>query len=78
MAIPIHFLPDDVTIEAEPGEALLRVALRAGVVIPTGCCMGSCHACEVEMNGEAVCSCITSVPKNVEAVTIDLYTDPNW
>jgi hypothetical protein len=25
-----HFLPDDVTIDAEPGEPLLQVAARAG------------------------------------------------
>ncbi|MFM7326844.1 MAG: 2Fe-2S iron-sulfur cluster-binding protein, partial [Nodosilinea sp.] len=29
------------------GEPLLQVAARAGVTIPTGCLMGSCHACEV-------------------------------
>ena len=47
----IHFLPDDITIEAEAGETLLDVAERAGVCIPTGCLMGSCHACEVEVDG---------------------------
>ena len=50
----IHFLPDEVTIEAEPGEPLLDVAKRAGVVIPTGCLMGSCHACEVEIDEENI------------------------
>ena len=47
----IVFLPDNVTVEAEPGELLLDVAKRAGLSIPTGCLMGSCHACEVEVDG---------------------------
>lgn len=81
MTIQIRFLPDDITVEAEVGEALLNVAQRAGVKIPTGCMMGSCHACEVEMDGEPICSCITSVPPRQDAaagITIDLYSDPSW
>ena len=35
MSVCIRFLPDDVTVEAEPGEPLLEVADRAGVCIPT-------------------------------------------
>ena len=79
MSVCIHFLPDDVTIDAEPGEPLLRVAARAGVFIPTGCLMGSCHACEVELDdGEAVCSCISAVPIDRSRLTVNLYADPAW
>jgi ferredoxin len=79
MSVCIHFLPDDVSITAEPGEPLLRVAERAGVFIPTGCLMGSCHACEVEFDdGQAVCSCITAVPPGKSHLTINLYSDPTW
>ena len=79
MSISVRFLPDDVTIAAEPGEPLLRVAERAGVFIPTGCLMGSCHACEVEVNGaESVCSCISAIPSGQPNLTIDLYSDPTW
>ncbi|QZZ20299.1 (2Fe-2S)-binding protein [Leptothermofonsia sichuanensis E412] len=79
MSVCIHFLPDDVTIAAEPGEPLLQVAARAGIVIPTGCLMGSCHACEVEIDGEeSVCSCISAVPPGRSRLTINLYTDPTW
>lgn len=75
----IHFLPDDVIVEAEAGEALLQVAKRAGVLIPTGCLMGSCHACEVEIDGEdSLCACISAVPPGREEMTINLYTDPYW
>ena len=79
MSVSIHFLPDDVTIAAEAGEPLLRVAERAGVLIPTGCLMGSCHACEVEVNGEeSICSCISAVPSGHTHLTINLYSDPTW
>ena len=40
MSVKIKFLPDDVTIEAEPGEPLLEVAERAGIFIPTGLFVG--------------------------------------
>jgi ferredoxin len=79
MSVRIQFLPDDVTVDAEVGEPLLQVADRAGVSIPTGCLMGSCHACEVELdNGETVRSCISSVPPGQDSVTVNLFFDPTW
>lgn len=79
MSVCIRFLPDDVTVNAEVGEPLLQVADRAGVSIPTGCLMGSCHACEVELdNGETVRSCLASVPSGRDSLTINLFFDPTW
>ncbi|MBN8563706.1 MAG: (2Fe-2S)-binding protein [Leptolyngbya sp. UWPOB_LEPTO1] len=79
MSVSIRFLPDDVTVDAEVGEPLLQVADRAGVSIPTGCLMGSCHACEVELdNGETVRSCISSVPPGQDCITVNLFFDPTW
>lgn len=79
MSVSIRFLPDDVTIDAEVGEPLLKVAERAGVCIPTGCLMGSCHACEVELDdGETICSCISAVPPGRENLTVNLFFDPTW
>jgi ferredoxin len=79
MSIQIRFLPDDVTISAEAGEPLLQVADRAGLSIPTGCLMGSCHACEVELEGgETVCACISAVPPDQTSLTINLFVDPSW
>jgi ferredoxin len=75
----IHFLPDNITVEAEVGEPLLKVAARAGVVIPTGCLMGSCHACEVEIDeGNFILACITAVPPGKPELTINLSFDPAW
>ena len=77
--IKVVFLPNNVTVEAEAGELLLDVAKRAGVSIPTGCLMGSCHACEVEIDdGEAICACISGIPSGKKQVTINLYVDPTW
>jgi ferredoxin len=78
MRVTIRFLPDNRTVTAESGEDLLAVARRAGITIPTGCMMGSCHACEVELNGEPVCGCIVSVPASTEEIRVDLYSDSLW
>jgi len=79
MSVCVRFLPDDVTIDAEPGEPLLIVAQRAGIFIPTGCLMGSCHACEVEIEeGNTVCACITAISAERSHLTVNLYVDPTW
>ncbi|ELS03042.1 ferredoxin [Xenococcus sp. PCC 7305] len=79
MSIQVRFLPDNVITNAEAGEPMLEVAARAGVLIPTGCLMGSCHACEVELgDGTPVCACISSIPGDQPELTINLYDDPTW
>ncbi len=79
MTVCIHFLPDNVTVDAEVGEPLLDVAERAGVSIPTGCLMGSCHACTVELeDGEVIRACIYAVPPEPKELTINLFSDPTW
>lgn len=79
MTVQVRFLPDDITVEAQPGEPMLEVAKRAGITIPTGCLMGSCHACEVELeDGEPICACISAIPAGNESITISLYTDLGW
>lgn len=79
MSIKVRFLPDNIVIEAEPGEPMLEVAARAGVFIATGCLMGSCHACEVELDdGTSVCACISSISGDRKEVAINLYEDPGW
>jgi len=41
--------------------------------------MGSCHACEVELeNGQVICACISGIPSGKTQVTINLYVDPTW
>ena len=77
--VSVQFLPDDITTQAEVGELILDVAERCGITISTGCMMGSCHACEVEIDdGYPICACITAVPKGRSHLTINLYSDPTW
>ena len=79
MTVIVQFLPDNIEVEAESGESMLTVAQRAGVFIPTGCLMGSCHACEVELDEEtAVCACISAIPSGCNRLTINLYSDSLW
>lgn len=79
MSIKIRFVPDNVIVEAQPGEPILEVAARAGVFIATGCLMGSCHACEVELDdGTSICACLSSVPSDRQELTITVYEDPEW
>ncbi|MGB8700778.1 MAG: 2Fe-2S iron-sulfur cluster-binding protein [Thermosynechococcaceae cyanobacterium] len=79
MSITIRFLPDNIEVAAEAGESFLSVAAKAGIEIPTGCLMGSCHACEVEVEGFGdVCACITAVPDDCPDLTVHLFADPTW
>ncbi|MCW6037119.1 2Fe-2S iron-sulfur cluster binding domain-containing protein [Spirulina subsalsa FACHB-351] len=79
MIVQVEFLPNGVTVEAAVGEPMLQVAKRAGITIPTGCLMGSCHACEVELeDGTPICACITSIPAGQKHLKINLYSDPAW
>ncbi|RMF21479.1 MAG: (2Fe-2S)-binding protein [Cyanobacteria bacterium J083] len=78
MSVQVHFLPDNITVKAEPGEPMLKVAQRAGVCIPTGCLMGTCFACEVELDGKPVRACLTAIPSNKTEFTINIYQDFTW
>lgn len=53
--------PDGRRSEAIGGEPWLEAARRAGQLIPTACRVGSCGACEIEINGVPVRACIAEV-----------------
>ncbi len=79
MDVRVTFFPDQVMTTAKVGDSLLEVARRCGVEIPTGCCMGSCLACEVELDGEeVVCACISSIPPGRSTLSVTIYSDPTW
>jgi ferredoxin len=86
MSVQITFQPDQITVTAEVGEALLSVAERAGVEIPTGCCQGSCGACEVVLeaddpnnpNPQDIRACISAVPPGQPSLIVSLFCDPTW
>jgi ferredoxin len=80
MSVSVLFMPDRVTVQAEPGEPLLSVAQRGGLSIPTGCMMGACYACEIGIQGQEqpVRACITAIPIGESAIVIHLSEDPGW
>jgi ferredoxin len=66
------------TLEAA-GSAWLAVASEAGLMIPTGCLGGSCGACEIEVNGQVVRACISTVPPARSGqLQVGLASDPYW
>tara|TARA_Y100001968_G_scaffold253653_1_gene239346 strand:+ start:1670 stop:1903 length:234 start_codon:yes stop_codon:yes gene_type:complete len=69
--------PDEKTSSCCPGENWLKAAYDANIDIPTGCLGGSCGACEIEVNGEVVRACITTVPDYAE-LEVDFFSDPYW
>jgi ferredoxin len=79
VSVLIRFLPGNIEVEAEVGESLLTVASKVGIDIPTGCLMGSCHACEVEIEEVGdICACITAIPPGFKELTVNLFSDPTW
>jgi len=68
-------------IECEPGDTLYRV-LRAGgyASVKQGCdCEGTCGACTVLLDGEAILSCITPAPRAAgrEVTTVEALGHPS-
>jgi ferredoxin len=79
VSVLIRFLPDNIEVEAEVGDSFLTVASKVGIDIPTGCLMGSCHACEVEIEEVGdICACITAIPPGFKELTVNLFSDPSW
>ena len=61
------------------GDDWFSTAEKAGFEIPTGCLTGSCGACEIDVNGETVRACISSIKSNKESLLkVSLTTDPFW
>ena len=58
--------PNKKSSNCTPGVEWLKAAYDANIEIPSGCLGGSCGACEIEVNGEIVRACITSVPDENE------------
>ncbi len=59
------------------GEDWLKVASQANINIPYGCLSGSCGACEIEINGEVIRACISTIPQ-YENIKVEFLVDPYW
>ena len=71
--------PNNVETSAYEGDDWFMVAEKAGLEIPTGCLTGSCGACEIDVNGETLRACISSIKSNKKCLlNVSLTTDPFW
>ena len=59
------------------GEDWLKAAHDANIEIPTGCLGGSCGACEIEVNGNVIRACISTIPDKKE-LKVEFFSDPYW
>ncbi len=69
--------PNKQSSHCSPGVEWLKAAYDAKIEIPTGCLGGSCGACEIEVNGEVIRACISTVPERME-LKVDFFNDPYW
>ncbi|MFM7268703.1 MAG: 2Fe-2S iron-sulfur cluster-binding protein [Cyanobium sp.] len=77
-SLQIHW-SDGSRSEARAGEAWLDVAGRARQVIPTACRVGSCGACEIEVNGIVIRACIAVIPACPgTCLKVSPAFDPYW
>ena len=76
--LKIHW-PNDLITTAEEGEDWFLKAQTAKLNIPTGCLLGSCGACEIDVNGETIRPCIKNIEyKNNIDLYIEFTYDPFW
>jgi ferredoxin len=71
--------PDGSRSEALAGEPWMEAARRAEQMIPTACRVGSCGACEIEVNGVVIRACIAAVPACPGSILrLNEAVDPYW
>tara|TARA_Y100000589_G_scaffold332071_1_gene389005 strand:- start:5133 stop:5378 length:246 start_codon:yes stop_codon:yes gene_type:complete len=71
--------PNNVSTKAVAGEDWFKNAKLANFEIPTGCLVGSCGACEIDVNGETIRPCVKMIEsKETSTLKIELTTDPFW
>ena len=71
--------PNNIETYVSEGENWFSNAEKAGFEIPTGCLTGSCGACEIDVNGETVRACISTIKSHKKSqLKVSLTTDPFW
>ena len=71
--------PNKTETYASEGDDWFLEAKKAGIEIPSGCLTGSCGACEIDVNGETLRTCITSIKFYEEdSLKIEFTSDPYW
>ena len=76
--LQIHW-PNNIITSAKEGEDWFSIAKKANVEIPSGCLTGKCGACEIDVNGETIRTCVKNIEfkKNLN-LNIKFTTDPFW
>ena len=69
--------PNEKSSNCSPGDEWLKAAYDASIEIPTGCLSGSCGACEIEVDGNVIRACISTVPDKKE-IKVEFFSDPYW
>ena len=69
--------PNKKSSNCPAGIEWLKAAHDANIEIPTGCLVGSCGACEIEVNGEVIRACIATVP-DIKDLQVEFFSDPYW
>ena len=76
--IEVHW-PDGKISYVKEGEEWLDAAQKAGTKIHLGCMLGSCGACEIEVNGKVLRSCISKVSRHSSGkLNVEFADDPFW
>ena len=76
--LKIHW-PNNLITTAEEGEDWFIKAQMVNINIPTGCLLGSCGACEIDVNGETIRPCIKNIEfRNNVHLNIEFTYDPYW
>ena len=76
--LKLHW-PNKLITSAEEGENWFLKAQKANLNIPTGCLLGSCGACEIDVNGETIRPCVKNIEfKNNIHLNIEFTYDPFW
>ena len=71
--------PNNIETYASEGEDWFSIVEKVGIEIPAGCLTGSCGACEIDVNGETVRACISSVKSKKNCLLkVSFATDPFW
>ena len=76
--VPVQW-PDGHCSDVVIGTDWLLAARNEGLAIPTACLGGSCGACEIEVNGQVVRACVSTVPPSRQGrLHVELASDPYW
>tara|TARA_Y100001968_G_scaffold288635_1_gene291047 strand:+ start:3200 stop:3445 length:246 start_codon:yes stop_codon:yes gene_type:complete len=71
--------PNGKTEYINTGSNWLLECNKAGIDVPIGCLTGRCGACEIEVNGKVIRSCIAEIQDTgEEPQEVKIYEDIYW